>query len=203
MGGQQKFADRLNMSRQQASHIIGRNPHKGIGHQMARRIEEVFEMPVGWLDIDHTTPALVNEDTIEVPLLSSMASAGTDALPAPSDEAVRRIVLSKRWVRLNVQATAFEHLALLTAMGDSMEPTFYDGSILLVDRGVTNIKVDGVYVITKEDELYVKRVQRDMAGGVTMLSDNTSYKPLKIDKKMQASLLVLGRVLAAWNPKKL
>jgi SOS-response transcriptional repressor LexA len=202
-GGQQRFADRLNMSRQQASHIIGKNPHKGIGHTMARRIEQMFDVPVGWLDVDHSTPSVVNEDTVDVPLLSSSASAGTDALPSPDSEVVRRIVISKRWIRLNVQATAFEHLGLLTAMGDSMEPTFGDGSILMVDRGVTTVNTDGIYVLCKADALFVKRVQRQLDGSITLRSDNSNYEPTNLTSDELKHVLVLGRVLVAWVGKKL
>lgn len=115
-GGQQRFADRMNMSRQQASHIIGKTPHKGIGHQLARRIEETFEMPIGWLDLDHQTPARVNDDAVDVPLLrASITTAAAGNSAQISEEVVRRMLISKRWIRLNVQATAFEYLALLTA----------------------------------------------------------------------------------------
>ena len=202
-GGQQRFADRMNMSRQQASHIIGRRPHKNIGHELARRIEQVFEMPVGWLDLDHKTPALVNEDTIEVPLLTVSASAGVPGMPAIEDEVVRLMRISKRWIRLNVQASAFEYLALITANGDSMEPTFTDGSILLVDRGVTSVKVDGVYILATKEDVYCKRVQRNIDGSLTMRSDNAAYKSFEVSPLERHDLQVLGRVLVAWNPKKL
>lgn len=203
VGGQQRFADRLNMSRQQASHIIGKTPHKGIGHQLARRIEEVFSTPVGWLDLDHNTPALVTEDTVDIPLLSTAVATATDALPSPSEEIIRSMLISKRWIRLNVQATAFEHLALITASGDSMEPTFVDGSVLMVDRGVSTIKLDGVYVLSKQDQLFVKRVQRHLDGTMTIKSDNPSYSPTTLKEVDASKLTVLGRVLVAWNSKKL
>lgn len=196
-GGQQRFADRLYMSRQQASHIIGVRPHKNIGHELARRIESVFEMPVGWLDLDHKTQALVREDAIDIPLLTLTASAGTDALPSVGEEVVRMMTVSKRWIRLNVQATAFEYLSLISAHGDSMEPTFTDGSILLVDRGVTSIKIDGVYMITTKDDLYCKRVQRNINGSLTLRSDNPAYGSHDIQSTERDGVQVLGRVLVA------
>lgn len=203
VGGQQKFADRLNMSRQQASHIIGRKPYKGIGHQLARRIEEALDVPIGWLDVDHKTPAIVNDDAVDVPLLSVSASAGTNAMQDPSEEVIKRMLISKRWIRLNVQASAFEYLALITAQGDSMEPTFSDGSVLLVDRGASTVKTDGVYVLSKSDELYVKRVQRHMDGGLTIRSDNPAYGDVTLSSDEKEDLFVLGRVLVAWNAKKM
>lgn len=84
-----------------------------------------------------------------------------------------------------------------------MEPTFMDGSILLVDRGVSTIKTDGVYVLSRAEELYVKRVQRGLDGSLTIKSDNNNYDPILVQEKTRDKLLVLGRVLIAWNPKKL
>lgn len=203
VGGQSRFAERMNMSRQQASHIIGAKPHKGIGHTMARRIESVFDVPVGWLDIDHNTPATANEDSVDVPLLSGSTSVATSAVRALGDEPVKRMLISKRWLKLNVQASAFEYLALLSAMGDSMEPTFSDGSVLLIDRGVSSLKVDGVYVLCRHDELYVKRVQRMLDGSIVIKSDNPAYSPVSLERGSYDDLLVLGRVLVAWTGKKL
>lgn len=84
-----------------------------------------------------------------------------------------------------------------------MEPTFSDGSILLVDRGITAIKTDGVYVLAKNDAIFVKRVQRNFDGSLAIKSDNPNYDNLKLSAKEQNDLSVLGRVLTAWNPKKL
>jgi hypothetical protein len=46
------FARKLGMSAAQAANIVGPNPVRGIGNNLARRIESVFEKPVGWLDND-------------------------------------------------------------------------------------------------------------------------------------------------------
>lgn len=202
VGGQQKFADRMDMSRQQASHLIGKTRTKGIGHAMARRIEQVFEVPIGWLDIDHSKPSQAGADTVSVPLLDTLASAG-NGLSQADDEVVQMIVFNKAWVRQNVSASAFEHLALLTAKGDSMEPTFTDGSILMVDRGVSTIKLDAVYVLSRGGELFVKRIQRGLAGGYTVISDNPRYAAVSITEGERSQLAVLGRVVMVWNGKKL
>ena len=202
VGGQQKFADRLDMSRQQASHLIGKTRTKGIGHAMARRIEEVFEVPIGWLDADHSNKSQASADTLSVPLLDTAASVGNGLIQA-DDEVVRMIVFQKSWLKQNIIASAFEHLALLTAKGDSMEPTFTDGSILMVDRGISSIKLDAVYVLSRGGELFVKRIQRSLAGGYTVISDNPLYASITISEDERSHLMVLGRVVMVWNGKKL
>lgn len=50
VGGVVAFADKLGMSKAQASHIVGARPVKGIGHSIARRIEQAFGLATGSLD---------------------------------------------------------------------------------------------------------------------------------------------------------
>jgi hypothetical protein len=51
--GTTAFADITGVGSARASHLVGRNPSRNIGHKMARRIERAFGKPEGWLDADH------------------------------------------------------------------------------------------------------------------------------------------------------
>jgi len=84
-----------------------------------------------------------------------------------------------------------------------MRPTFDDGDLLLVDTGVADIKIDAVYVLALEDELYIKRLQRRPDGKYLMISDNKSYEPYVIDNGVKQRFAVKGRVLFAWNGRRL
>lgn len=55
-GGVVRFGDRLGMSKAQASQIVGRNPIRQIGDDIAARIEVEFRKPADWLDTDHADP---------------------------------------------------------------------------------------------------------------------------------------------------
>jgi plasmid maintenance system antidote protein VapI len=57
-GGIAKFAEKMKMSDPQASQIIGKTPSRNIGHRLARRIETVFDKPVGWIDQVHSESGL-------------------------------------------------------------------------------------------------------------------------------------------------
>lgn len=48
-----KFAERVEMSDSQVSQFLGKKPSKNIGPKTARRIEEAFGKPLGWLDQVH------------------------------------------------------------------------------------------------------------------------------------------------------
>jgi phage repressor protein C with HTH and peptisase S24 domain len=84
-----------------------------------------------------------------------------------------------------------------------MAPTFADGDLLLVDRGVSAIRLDAVYVIGLSGELFIKRLQRRLDGSVLMISDNKLYEPYEVGNGQREQLSVLGRVVWAWAGKKL
>jgi phage repressor protein C with HTH and peptisase S24 domain len=111
--------------------------------------------------------------------------------------------VSKEWLSRNVIYSSLDNLALITGLGDSMEGTFSDGDVLLVDRGVTEVKLDAVYVLSLHDELYIKRLQRRPDGSLLMISDNDKYPPYVIENGDRDAFKVEGRVLLAWNARKL
>ena len=86
-------------------------------------------------------------------------------------------------------------LALLRVDGDSMWDTLHSGDHVLVDRSVTRIGRDGLYVIRAglSDELQVKRVQVQPDARITIRSDNPAYENyVDVDPD---EVTVLGRVV--------
>ena len=84
--------------------------------------------------------------------------------------------------------------ALLTARGDAMAPTVREGDLLLVDRGVTRIAGDGIYVISRTGALAIRRAQVLVDGAVMLIADNPRYHPERIEAGQVASIAVAGRV---------
>jgi transcriptional regulator with XRE-family HTH domain len=151
--------------------------------------------------VQDISPAI--ENGITIPVFDHQPSAGRGSIMQDSDTVIGGLTLNKEWLHKNVNYSRPNNLAVLTAYGDSMSPTFNDGDILLVDRGVEDIRIDAVYVIALNDELFVKRVQRGLDGSVLVKSDNPLYDPYRITEDRKETLQVLGRVLWSWNGKKL
>lgn len=170
--------------------------------EIGRRIEATREerAVVGTLP---GVPFKPNRDIIEIPVLDVAGSMGPGAMLPDHEEAVERMTVTGAWLRRNITASSPNNLALITGYGDSMEGTFSDGDLLLVDRGVTDIKIDGVFVLALNDELYIKRLQRRPDGSVLMISDNKKYEPYLIHNGERQKFQVLGRVVLAWNAKKM
>jgi phage repressor protein C with HTH and peptisase S24 domain len=119
------------------------------------------------------------------------------------EDVVTKMGVDENWLRRNATFSSPENLALVTGIGDSMDPTFHDGDPLLVDRGVTDVKVDSIYVLALQEQLYVKRLQRKPDGSLVMLSDNKAYEPHRISKSERDQFRVLGRVVMAWNSRRI
>lgn len=203
-GGQSAVAEKLEVSKQYIGTVGSDNPRKNIGNRVARKIETVFGLPIGTIDQPIGGHGAVSDDAaVTVPLLNVVASMGHGAVMDWEEETVQEMRLSKRWLRHNTDASSFATLAVVTAKGDSMMPTFTDGSILLVDASFTQLKVDGVYVLRRDDELFIKRIQRNLDGSFDVISDNPQYKVQVIRDPLKNNILVLGRVLLAMNMHKL
>lgn len=151
------------------------------------------------------SPTTLNSmrDVLAIPLLNQGGSMGAGAYLEEHVDVVRQIAVSVQQLRREVSFTSPINLRFITGYGDSMQPTFFDGDTLLVDVGITEIKIDAVYVLELNGELYIKRLQRRPDGNLLMISDNKAYEPYVIQGPEIDRFEIRGRVLLAWNRRKL
>ena len=137
--------------------------------------------------------ATVQESGMQlVPRLDLRASAGGGAT-GDSGETVDFLPLPDQLLRstgINV-----EKARVLTVAGDSMEPTLSSGDLLLVDTSVRRVKGEALYVLVRDDELFVKRAQKRLNGSVLISSDNPRYLPEEFSEVDADRLRVVGRVV--------
>ena len=145
----------------------------------------------------------LNRDSIKVPLLANSGSMGSGCDTLPDDVLVGQISLSPEWVRGRIRPSSVDALRFIHAYGDSMCPTFADGDVLLVDTGATDpSRADGVYVLSTNVRVFIKRVTGRFDGGFEVSSDNPAVKVVgSLNGDHDAS--VLGRVVWVWNGKRL
>lgn len=140
---------------------------------------------------------------INIPQLDVFASMGTGLDFQEHIEVVRMIQVNLPDLRRILPAfTAPENLVIITGLGDSMRGTFNDGDPIIVDRGVKEVTVEGVYVLDRDGELFIKRIQRQLDDTLMMISDNPRYAPLHITDTARKSFEVIGRALGVWNFQK-
>lgn len=150
------------------------------------------------IDTEHSTGL----EQLSIPVMANAGAMGGGADQLHDDVVVGQITVSPEWALRMLKPTGLQALRFIHGHGESMSPTFSDGDVLLVDTGITDAKVDGVYVLQANDRIYIKRVRQRMDGSFEISSDNPTVKTVDV-LDGQAQVSILGRVLWAWNGRKL
>lgn len=138
--------------------------------------------------------ALETGALVLVPRLDVSASAGGGAL-VEYEEEEDLVAFSDRWLReRHITPSAAR---MLTAKGDSMEPTIRTGDTLIIDTSIRMAVDSAIYVVVYGGLLLVKRLFMLFDGGVVLSSDNKAVYGR--DEEIPASeidqLHVAGRVM--------
>lgn len=89
-----------------------------------------------------------------------------------------------------------EDVKAIFVHGDSMQPTLYDGDVIMF---VPNVKKgNGVYVIEVFGEMRCKRLEFRLDGSVMVLSDNPRYSPESF-KPEDETVRICGKVVAHFH----
>ncbi|WP_411392522.1 S24 family peptidase [Pseudomonas sp. MPB23] len=141
---------------------------------------------------------------ITIPQMDVAGSMGHGRVPPDHIEVIRDITVHLDWLKTQgLSYSRLENLAIIDGDGDSMEGTFRNGDALLVDRGISDIRTDAIYVFTLDGELFIKRIQRLTGGALRIISDNPVYPAILIEGDTLARVHIQARVLLVWNARKL
>lgn len=120
---------------------------------------------------------LADSDTIQIPIYDVLASAGEGAIN--DERLIEHIIVSKIALKAFFNLSNTQNLSIITARGDSMEPTIPQGSHILVQQREAG---DGEICVCRiDDELYVKRLQK--LPRFVLLSDNPRYEPIPLTSR--------------------
>ncbi len=86
-------------------------------------------------------------------------------------------------------------LKLFKASGDSMESLIEDGNILLVDTSRKDFNNGGIFVLTINNEWYVKRLRLRVTGELDIISDNEKYPMETLKPNSDVEIKIIGRVI--------
>ena len=118
---------------------------------------------------------------------------GPTAETLRSKQIVDYLAFKKEWVSARLNADP-RNLLLIEAVGDSMAPTLEESDLLLVDLSEPRFRHDGIYVLRRDNDLEVKRLQRRPDGSLNIISDNPVYEPSVVTSD---SVHIIGRVIWA------
>lgn len=154
-------------------------------------LAEALEMEPSDLLERHGAPKR-DGDMIRIPTYDIEASAGHGSLVNDGEplfyQPFRESFLRKR------TRSALDALSVIQVRGDSMWETLHDGDQVLIDRQQQNLARAGLYVLSIQGELVIKRVTMNpVTKLVTVKSDNPAYEAYRdLDP---SDLVVVGRVI--------
>jgi phage repressor protein C with HTH and peptisase S24 domain len=112
------------------------------------------------------------------------ASAGGGAFNF--DENYETLYIDKRIIDKDLDA--------VNVIGDSMEPTIKDGSIIFIDRNDKNIQNGGIFVVSTPAGVFVKRINLKSDGKIELISDNKLYPRETVEE-----VKIIGKVIKIMN----
>ncbi len=177
--------------------IGARGKPRQIGTSLARTIEKGLHLQEGWMDTNHSMEPEENKDLITLNKLNVEAGCDSSGGPACTDVAVvERIQVSQEWFKQNISRYRTEGHELVTARGDSMEPTINSGDIVVVDVRDTDVTQEGIFCLNYGGGVTIKRIQV-LPFGVEFISDNKLYNPFVLKGQELDAIKIIGRVVTA------
>jgi len=203
-GGNNSFAVLLDREPTQISRVIGKNPTKKIGDDLARHIEKCFSLPEGWLDKEHQTTNVtstssapdVSDTDLEihmVPVISWVqAGAWTEIGYCEAD-----LSLTERYP---CPVPCGPMTYILRVIGDSMSDEYRPGDMIFVDPEVPAVHGDDVIALLLESgETTFKRLVED-AGQKYLKALNKNWPEQYI--KIDGNCSIIGTVIFSGKPRR-
>lgn len=175
------------------------------------KIADASGVNLEWLalgigDMDETKPLAVKHDInlqasndetfIEIEDCREVRlSAGGGAFNNDYEE-ITTTKVERAW--LQSRRLKAKDCAMFLVSGESMYPTLKDGEEIIVDRSKRELTEGKIFVLNHNGSMLVKKVQFTY-GGVELISDNPSYRPLKLDTEEANSLVVIGQVVRGYR----
>lgn len=136
---------------------------------------------------------LAGQEVVAIPRYDAGLSAGHGAIIGEDAAPEGFQFIEKDWLRV-ASASTTENLAVVKVDGDSMQPTLADGDWILVDRGHTHVRRDGVYALAFNGACWIKRLTINFKNKrFQVISDNAVYPMQELTEE---ELTILGR--AVW-----
>ena len=136
---------------------------------------------------------------VVIPRFSVRGACNPSGFVNPQDGAGRSIIdlvrTTYEWLRAKAPSAHFDHLEIITADGDSMEPTIKKLDFVFVDRTYRTVREEGVYAVTFADELFIKRIQKQVDGGLLLISDNPKYPSIHVSQDQLDRVIIEGKCM--------
>lgn len=134
------------------------------------------------------------EDCITIDHIHINPSCGRGTVVMDEAE-VTPIKLGTQMIQSVLKVSNPQNLKIFKACGDSMASVIEDGDLLLVDTGRKDFNNGGIFLLTINNDWYVKRLRKRLSGELDVISDNTHYPIETFEPNSPVEISVMGRVV--------
>ena len=169
---------------------------KGLSSEVRDRIVAATDGNSDVLGVDFFQPGQVG-DEVWIAHYDVRGAMGGGEVPHDYPEMLQDVRVSPKHLReMGVEFKEHFHLKMVTGWGQSMTPTIKHRDPLLVDVTIREFSGDGIYLLSWQGHLYIKRLQILDEDHFEMISDNDKHGMRKIRKD---ETYIQARVLLVWN----
>ena len=123
-----------------------------------------------------TAPStIVDGEQFDTVARHDVAGAAGDGMINLDGPPIDHLAFSKRWLAQN--GISAGDSVLINVRGDSMEPSLYDGDLVMIDRRKTHIRSGRIYAFRDGDTLRIKRIEIIPGTALILRSDNPKHPP--------------------------
>jgi len=118
---------------------------------------------------------------------------GPGSLAEENPEPLGYWLIERQWLAA-ITRVAPDHLAIVKADGDSMQPTLLGGDWVLIDRTQTRLTREGIYAVRVGSDTWIKRISLNLREKtVRIISDNPTTPVQDVE---ESELSIVGKVVA-------
>lgn len=212
-GGERvRFCDKTNLSESRLAQLLSKTYREGTAftEKTARKLEELAGLPPLYFDQGATVPdpthglppgtfmrvRAADEDDpslVQIPKVKLRLSAGLSGFEVePESYDGSTTTVPTDWMQR--RGFSREQLFAIRVRGESMEPTFYEDDLVVINTADKKPVDGGVYAINYEGEPVVKRMERD-AGEWWLKSDNLDQRKFSRKICRGGDCIIIGKVV--------
>lgn len=143
--------------------------------------------------IDKKLQSINQDDCITIEHIHINPSCGNGTIVLAEAD-VTPVKIGREIIK-NIWNSKPEDLKIFKASGDSMQETITDNDLLLINLAKTDFRNGGIFLLTINNDWYIKRLRMRITGELDIISDNPKYPIETLTPDTTKELKVIGRVI--------
>lgn len=193
-GNRAAFSRTAGVHQNQINLVLSPNPlhQRNLGEALARRMEEALKLSPGYLDAE------IAHGADESFTVKAWAVPSELKHIVRKDDILSSVSLHATYIsQLEGKITSPVNLATCRISTHDMSPEITFDEHVVIDTGVKTVTVDGVYILGRGTDMFLRRVTKQITGEWLIQTANAAQAPTRIDtlKGIKAA----GRVVMVWR----